>query len=48
MTNRTNIKIDSIKNSDLKQFVSKGTSLDKNVRYKNVDEMISSFRSIKF
>lgn len=48
MTNRTNIKIDSIKNSDLKQFVSKGTSLDKNVRYKNVDEIISSFRSIKF
>ena len=48
MTNRTNIKIDSIKNWDLKQFVSKGTSLDKNVRYKNVDEIISSFRSIKF
>ncbi|MEI3653637.1 protein kinase family protein [Lactococcus lactis subsp. lactis] len=48
MTGRTNIKIDSIKNSDLKQFVSKGISLDKNVRYKNVDEMISSFRSIKF
>lgn len=48
MTGRTNIKIDSIKNSDIKQFVSKGISLDKNVRYKNVDEMISSFRSIKF
>ncbi|MCT1193896.1 protein kinase family protein [Lactococcus lactis] len=48
MTGRTNIKIGSIKNSDLKQFVSKGISLDKNVRYKNVDEMISSFRSIKF
>ncbi len=48
MTGRTNIKIDSIKNSNIKQFVSKGISLDKNVRYKNVDEMISSFRSIKF
>ncbi|MEI3624497.1 protein kinase family protein [Lactococcus lactis subsp. lactis] len=48
MTGRTNIKIDRIKNSDIKQFVSKGISLDKNVRYKNVDEMISSFRSIKF
>lgn len=48
MTGRTNLKFDSIKNSDLKQFVSKGISLDKNVRYKNVDEMISSFRSIKF
>lgn len=48
MTGRTNIKIDSIKNSDIKQFVSKGISLDKNVRYKNVGEMISSFRSIKF
>lgn len=48
MTGRTNIKIDSIKNSDIKQFVSKGTSLDKNDRYKDVDEMILSFRSIKF
>lgn len=48
MTGRTNIKIDSIKNSDVKQFVAKGISLDKNDRYKNVDEMISSFRSIKF
>lgn len=48
MTGRTKIKIDRIKNSDIKQFVSKGISLDKNVRYKNVDEMISSFRSIKF
>ncbi|MCJ7968988.1 MAG: protein kinase family protein [Lactococcus lactis] len=48
MTGRTKIKIESIKNLDFKKFVTKGISLDKNDRYKNVDEMISSFRSIKF
>lgn len=45
-TNRTNIEKNKISNESLKRFVDKGLNKNKDLRYKNVDEMINALKNV--